>query len=157
MLCRIKPTRRDKYIISIEMWKIRKWNIFKIIENERASRWLNIRSPYSENSIDTTCMYTSACVYKVSWKLWHECMEDDSAKPRLRFPVRDGFRLYVYRYAVGLVHFALDTRTVRNSARSKKENTSRAYQKNWEKAESDTFTKKKIGGTTERGTRFVFI
>lgn len=82
-------------------------------------------------------------VYKVSRSY---NTEDDSAKPRLRFPMRE--RLYTY----------IDTWQAQSippliliplySARSKKENTSRAYQKLEEKAGMysivvDTFIKKR--------------
>lgn len=92
-------------------------------------------------------MYVCACVYvhKVSRSYNTAVTEDDSAKPRLRFPVRERFRLYVYRYVAGLVHSTLDTYTVIFSPLEERE-----YQKLEEKAGMHC-TQKKIGGTIDGG------
>lgn len=93
-------------------------------------------------------MYVCVCVYvyvhKVSRSYNTAVTEDDSAKLRLRFPVRERFRLYVYRYVAGLVHSTLDTYTVIFSPLEERE-----YQKLEEKAGMH-FTQKKNWGNNRR-------
>lgn len=107
---------------------------------------------YSKKSIDTsicTCVCVCVYVHKVSRSYNTAVTEDDSAKPRLRFPVRERFRLYVYRYVAGLVHSTLDTYTVIFSPLEERE-----YQKLEEKAGMHC-TQKKIGGTIDGGIKSV--
>lgn len=87
------------------------------------------------------CVY----VHKVSRSYNTAVTEDDSAKPRLRFPVRERFRLYVYRYVAGLVHSTLDTYTVIFSPLEERE-----YQKLEEKAGMHCTQKKNWGNNRRR-------
>lgn len=87
------------------------------------------------------CVY----VHKVSRSYNTAVTEDDSAKPRLRFPVRERFRLYVYRYVAGLVHSTLDTYTVIFSPLEERE-----YQKLEEKAGTHCTQKKNWGNNRRR-------
>lgn len=103
---------------------------------------------YSKKSIDTsicTCVCVCVYVHKVSRSYNTAVTEDDSAKPRLRFPVRERFRLYVYRYVAGLVHSTLDTYTVIFSPLEERE-----YQKLEEKAGMHCTQKKNWGNNRRR-------
>lgn len=124
------------------MSKIRKFRYFQ--NYRRYCKKLMIE--YSKKSIDT---YVRVCVcmyeHKVSRSYNTAVTEDDSAKPRLRFPVRERFRLYVYRYVAGLVHSTLDTYTVIFSPLEERE-----YQKLEEKAGMHCTQKKNWGNNRRR-------
>lgn len=126
------------------MSKIRKFRYFQ--NYRRYCKKLMIE--YSKKSIDTsicTCVCVCVYVHKVSRSYNTAVTEDDSAKPRLRFPVRERFRLYVYRYVAGLVHSTLDTYTVIFSPLEERE-----YQKLEEKAGMHCTQKKNWGNNRRR-------